>query len=78
MYMGETWREKARGRVLERITGKLRSVPESNPGKLGSAVKAATPVSATRKQLPGLTVGTNIFFSCFLKSSLRYCEILWT
>lgn len=65
MYMGETWREKARGRVLERITGKLRSVPESNPGKLGSAVTAATPVSATRKQLPGLTVGTNIFFFPF-------------
>lgn len=59
--------------MLKHIMTKLRSVSESNPGKLGSAVTAVTPVSEARKQLPGLTVKTNIFFSVFLRA---HCDIV--
>lgn len=47
----EMLREKVRGLVLEHIMTKLRSVSQSNPGKLGSAV-TATLASETRKIAP--------------------------
>lgn len=64
----EMWWVGGTSRVLEHLMRKLRSVLESNPGKLGSAVMPVTPVSEAGKQLLGTSCKNQFISSLFLSA----------